>query len=73
MFLCLPAYLDFLTFKFSGWGVIAMKSFEKGSFLLKYIGETVSREDGENREKEYEKKKLGCYLYFFSYKGEELW
>ena len=48
MFLCLPAYLDFLTFKFAGWGVIAMKSFEKGSFLLQYIGETISREEGEN-------------------------
>eukprot|EP00794_Sanderia_malayensis_P021065 gene21065-23119_t len=54
-----------------GWGVIAMKSFEKGSFLLQYIGETVSREEGENREKKYEKKKLGYYLYFFSSKGKE--
>eukprot|EP00794_Sanderia_malayensis_P021147 gene21147-23224_t len=56
-----------------GWGVIAKKTFEKGSFLLEYIGDTVSRKEGEIREKKYEKAKLGYYLYFFSSKGKELW
>lgn len=58
---------------FTGWGVFATKEHPRESFLLQYVGELVSAEEAEKREKRYAKKNLGSYLFFFSNKGKEYW
>lgn len=63
----------FLCKCFIGWGVFATKEHPKESFLLQYVGELVSGEEAEKREKMYAKRNLGSYLFFFSNKGKEYW
>lgn len=48
-----------------GHGVFTTRDFEKGSFLLEYPGELITSEEGEARNEEYKKRKLGSFLYYF--------
>ena len=56
-----------------GSGVFAEKAFTKGSFLLEYRGELISKQNGEEREEAYKKERRGCFLYFFKSGSRNLW
>lgn len=53
-----------LSFVCLGFGVFAMKHFEKGDFLLEYVGEFVDPHNtNENQE----------YMYYFNFKRQQFW
>ena len=53
--------------------MFATKYFEKGSFLLEYKGKLILKEEAERREKEYEKRRKGSYMFFFIFEGKAMW
>ena len=53
-------------------GVFATKVFAKNDFLLHYVGEMISKKEGEDRETTYGDVHRS-YIYFFSHNGKELW
>lgn len=55
-----------------GKGVVAEKGFQKGDFLCCYRGNLLSKAEGDRRQVEF-KEELGSYLFFFKYKGKDLW
>ena len=57
----------------SGCGVFAKKHFEKGQFLLEYVGERITASEGIKRHTTTYKKKTHSYLYFFKHDGKKLW
>lgn len=52
---------------FEGFGVITTQQFTKGSFLLEYVGERITPEEADEREKR--KKNGHCYVYYFKWNG----
>jgi SET domain-containing protein len=57
----------------SGVGVFALKCFGKGDFLMIYKGQLISCDEATQREKNYRRQKLGCFMYYFKHKGKEMW
>lgn len=52
---------------FEGFGVFTTQQFTKGSFLWEYVGERITPEEADEREK---RKKNGlCYVYYFEWNG----
>ena len=47
-----------------GYGIFAMKRFNRSEFLLEYAGELVTAAEGEERQEKYQPG-LGSYLFFF--------
>ena len=57
-----------------GRGVIATRPFTKGELVCEYSGELISQDEARRREDEYAKdSKIGCYMYYFEYKGKRWW
>lgn len=56
----IPDYI--LLIWLAGYGVVAERVFQKGDFLLEYMGEHVSAIEGERREEEYVDE--GSFLFF---------
>lgn len=57
-----------------GRGVVAAKSFEKGDFVVEYSGDLIDIVEAKKREQIYaQDHKLGCYMYYFKYKGQQYW
>jgi len=54
---------------FKGFGVVATRDYQKGDFLLEYVGEQITQEEGERRQRKY----AGNKMFFFSFKGKKLW
>ncbi|XP_065051971.1 uncharacterized protein LOC135681426 isoform X3 [Rhopilema esculentum] len=48
------------------------RSIYKGSFVLEYAGELITKEAADNREKEYAKKGCGSYMFYFKHERQEL-
>jgi SET domain-containing protein len=57
-------------YKNSGVGVVATQPFKAGEFLLEYVGERISKTEGEEREKRL---KLRFYLFYFRHGEKSLW
>ncbi|XP_069108879.1 uncharacterized protein [Argopecten irradians] len=55
--------------KYIGKGVFATKHFKKGDFLMCYVGELVSNEEIQQRERKYPLR-LGSFLYFITWRGK---
>lgn len=60
--------LEVTTLPDKGRGVIATQHFEKGSALLEYVGETVTRSVGIRREKDLPTE-AGSYLFYYHHNG----
>lgn len=61
-------------FEGKGRGVVAAKAFEKGDFVVEYSGDLIDIVEAKKREKIYaQDHKLGCYMYYFKYKGQQYW
>ena len=61
------------TFYVTGKGVFALEKICCGNFVAVYHGEEISKDEAEKRERIYEEKNLGCYLYFFMHAQKEKW
>jgi len=66
--------LDHIVMKMTegkGRGIFANKDLSKGDFIVEYAGDLMSLEEGKAKEDEYsEDAEIGCYIYFFSFKGK---
>ena len=45
----------------------------KGSFVVEYDGDLITKEEASKREEQYEKGTYGSYMYYFKHLGKELW
>lgn len=57
----------------SGFGVFSKKIFEPGEFLLEYRGIIMTKLDAEALELKHAKNGEGCFMFFFSFEGEQMW
>lgn len=55
-----------------GRGVKATAPFKKGEYVCSYHGELLSKAEALEREKNYPDN-VGCYLFFFTHKGHDMW
>lgn len=54
-----------------GRGVFATKLFSKGDFIVEYAGDLINLREAKKRETNYAKDpSIGCYMYFFEFKGK---
>ncbi|KAJ6635248.1 Histone-lysine N-methyltransferase PR-Set7 [Pseudolycoriella hygida] len=59
-------------FPFKGRGIVASKPFQKGEFVVEYIGDLIKASEATVREKMYTKENAGCYMYYFKYQDQQL-
>ena len=64
--------LEVVEFLGKGRGVKAKTSFEKGQYVVEYVGDFMTAETGKSMELEYSRDpSIGSFLLFFHYKSEE--
>lgn len=57
-----------------GRGIVAGRPFQRGEFVVEYIGELIDQAEADRREEEYAKKTdFGCYMYYFKHKEQQWW
>lgn len=57
-----------------GRGIVAGRLFQRGEFVVEYIGELIDQAEADRREDEYAKKTdFGCYMYYFKHKEQQWW
>lgn len=57
-----------------GRGIMAARRFERGEFVVEYIGELISMPEANRREQVYAKdENTGCYMYYFKQGGQQYW
>jgi SET domain-containing protein len=56
-----------------GYGIKATRFIPKGSFMIEYVGEVLTKVEGLNRDRKYDKDEEGCFLLFFKHKESQLW
>ncbi|XP_065651864.1 uncharacterized protein LOC136079650 isoform X2 [Hydra vulgaris] len=54
-----------------GKGVFTKQKFKKNSFLLQYMGDLVSAEEGKKREIAYAHSMKGCFVFYFEHQFEK--
>lgn len=63
-----------LKFEDKGRGVIAIRPFLKGEFVVEYIGDLIDMTEANRREQFYAKdENAGCYMYYFKYNDQPHW
>jgi histone-lysine N-methyltransferase SETD8 len=64
--------LEIRVFNEKGRGVVALKNFSRGEFVVEYAGELISYSEAQNREAAYSKDTAtGCYMYYFKHKNQQ--
>ena len=58
--------------KLGGWGAKAIRALKRGTFVLEYVGEITTEEEGLRRDKKYQEEGRGCYLLYFKFRGRNL-
>lgn len=57
-----------------GRGIVAGRPFQRGEFVVEYIGELIDQLEADNREEAYaENAEFGCYMYYFKHKEQQWW
>ena len=57
-----------------GRGVICTHYIPHGVYICEYAGELLGLKEAAKREDEYQSDNgIGCYMYYFAYKGEKYW
>lgn len=57
-----------------GRGIVAGRPFQRGEFVVEYIGELIDQTEADRREEDYaEKAEFGCYMYYFKHKEQQWW
>lgn len=61
-------------FSEKGRGIVAGRPFQRGEFVVEYIGELIDQTEADRREEEYSQKaEFGCYMYYFKHKEQQWW
>lgn len=57
-----------------GRGIVAGRPFQRGEFVVEYIGELIDQTEADRREEEYSKNsEFGCYMYYFKHREQQWW
>lgn len=57
-----------------GRGIVAGRPFQRGEFVVEYIGELIDQVEADRREEAYaENAEFGCYMYYFKHKEQQWW
>ena len=57
-----------------GRGVLSTHFIPRGTFVCEYSGVLRSKKEAIIMEKEYERdSEIGCYMYYFAFRGEKYW
>ena len=57
-----------------GRGIKALKTFNKGDFIVEYCGELIDIATAKDLETKYSMDaSKGCYMYYFEHKGKQFW
>lgn len=57
-----------------GRGIVAGRDFQRGEFVVEYIGELIDQTEADRREELYSQKvDFGCYMYYFKHKETQWW
>ena len=57
-----------------GRGVVAMRTFTRGEFVVEYAGDLVDLGVARQREKGYASNQyVGCYMYYFQHRNNNYW
>lgn len=66
--------LDVEMFEGKGRGIVAARPFQRGEFVVEYIGELIDQTEADRREEEYARNAdFGCYMYYFKHKEQQWW
>lgn len=68
--LCMPI-INLTLYNFTGFGVFTTAFFQKGAFLLEYVGNRISEKEAEIRERKRRKKKHS-YMFHFKWNGKHV-
>lgn len=59
-------------FEGKGRGVVAERRFERGEFVIEYMGDLISISEATEREKRYAlDENAGCYMYYFKHQNQQ--
>ena len=68
---------DRIMFFHLGYGLFATRQFEKGDFLLEYVGERITPKMAADRDRKYAKEDSKayprCYIFNYKFNGKEHW
>ena len=57
-----------------GRGIVSTHYIPRGTMICEYEGILRTRKEGMGVEKDYERdEKIGCYVYYFTFRGEKYW
>lgn len=57
-----------------GRGIVAGRAFQRGEFVVEYIGELIDQTEADRREEDYaQNAEFGCYMYYFKHKEQQYW
>ncbi|KAK3919056.1 Histone-lysine N-methyltransferase PR-Set7 [Frankliniella fusca] len=71
--MCKEEGLQIHNFEGKGRGIVAVRSFVKGEFVVEYAGELIKMDEAKEREKLYaQDQNTGCYMYYFKHKNQQL-
>lgn len=66
--------LSIRDFEGKGRGIVAARPFQRGEFVVEYIGELIDQNEADKREERYMKNvNFGCYMYYFRHKEQQWW
>lgn len=61
-------------FSGKGRGVVTKRSFQRGEFVTEYAGDLITISVAKDREIKYAADHTtGCFMYFFTYNGQNYW
>lgn len=71
--MCKEEGLQIHNFEGKGRGIVAVRPFVKGEFVVEYAGELIKMDEAKEREKLYaQDQNTGCYMYYFKHKNLQL-
>ena len=66
--------IEVASIKNKGRGIKALKSFNKGDFVVEYAGHLIDISTAKDLETVYAMNaSMGCYMYYFKHKGKQYW
>lgn len=61
-------------FENKGRGIVTTRPFQRGEFVIEYIGDLISMANANDREAMYAADdNTGCYMYYFKHNEQQYW